>query len=319
MQEKYNVFGEYLLLKKKKERILQIKAATSVQKFIRRHQARKNIENRRVTARKQWATFVINTKLAGKTIGPETSRAIDNGGILVDKIWERYHCKAPGKFALVNPSYNTINSNHMSPLINIENKKKKTHDVYFNSSSSGSSKIMGEKHSLIDKSKHSFSTPLIMSDNLFHRFSDNAIINGSEEIFKDDSLILPLRKTTCSFYVNRSMPHLRPNRRNNKKKKQRKKIKIARSSKKVLSPLIQDNHQYFHNQILQPSDLMDNHINYTVQKPMPKYTLGELKGMRNLIAKRQRKVANRHDLFHKHGLNKRRLKHGTLQLDHLLL
>ena len=52
---------------------------------------------------------------------------------------------------------------------------------------------------------------------------------------------------------------------------------------------------------------------------MPKYTLGELKGMRNLIAKRQRKVANRHDLFHKHGLNKRRLKHGTLQLDHLLL
>ena len=41
--------------------------------------------------------------------------------------------------------------------------------------------------------------------------------------------------------------------------------------------------------------------------------------MRNLIAKRQRKVANRHDLFHKHGLNKRRLKHGTLQLDHLLL
>ena len=243
----------------------------------------------------------------------------------MDKIWERYHCKAPGKFALVNPSYNNIiNSNNMSPLINIENKKRKTHDGYFNSSfssSSSSRKIMGEKHSLIDKSKHAFSTPLIMSDDVFHRFSDNAIINGSEEIFNDDSLILPLRKTTCSFYVNRLMPHLRPNRRNNnKKKKQRKKkTTIARSSKKVLPPLIQDNHQYFYNHILQPSDLMDNHINNTVQKPMPKYTLGELKGMRNLIAKRQRKVANRHDLFHKHGLNKRRLKHGTLQLDHLLL
>ena len=180
---------------------------------------------------------------------------------------------------------------------------------------------MGEKQSLIDKSKHAFSTPLIMSDDVFHRFSDNAIINGSEEIFNDDSLILPLRKTTCSFYVNRLMPHLRPNRRNNNKKKRQRKKKttIARSSKKVLPPLIQDNHQYFHNHILQPSDLMYNHINNTVQKPMPKYTLGELKGMRNLIAKRQRKVANRHDLFHKHGLNKRRLKHGTLQLDHLLL
>ena len=82
-----------------------------------------------------------------------------------------------------------------------------------------------------------------------------------------------------------------------------------------------DDHYHSKNveEILQPSDLMDNHINNTVQKPMPKYTLGELKGMRNLIAKRQRKVANRHDLFHKHGLNKRRLKHGTLQLDHLLL
>ena len=79
--------------------------------------------------------------------------------------------------------------------------------------------------------------------------TSDVLLDINEEIFNDDSLILPLRKTTCSFYVNRLMPHLRPNRRNNnKKKKQRKKkTTIARSSKKVLPPLIQDNHQYFYN------------------------------------------------------------------------
>ena len=44
----------------------------------------------------------------------------------------------------------------------------------------------------------------------------------------------------------------------------------------------------------------------------------EMQGMRHLVAKRQRKIANRHDLFHLHDRNKRRLDKGVHYLDRLL-
>jgi tetratricopeptide (TPR) repeat protein len=278
--------------RKKKERILRIKAAIRLQKCIRRHQARKNIETRLTTAKKQWATFVINTKIVEKNIGPETSRAISNGGLLVEKIWQQYKCEAPGKFALIKPSYNSLDSSHRYFSHKEESKINNSDTIYDTNNT------------------HSFLSPLVMSDNIFNNTSDSAIIGGSEEMLKEESLILPLKKTTCSFYVNRSMPHLRP-------RKRKKKKKLVYTSTKTLPPLIHDHHQYFNSQILQPSDILKDSVR--IKKPVPQYTLGEVRDMRALIAKRQQKVATRHDLFHKHGLNKRRLRNSTRKLESLLL
>eukprot|EP00943_MAST-04B_sp_MAST-4B-sp1_P002123 g2123.t1 len=134
--------------------------------------------------------------------------------------------------------------------------------------------------------------------------------NDADEMLKEESLILPLKKTACSFYVNRSMPHLRPKRR---------KKKFVYTSTKTLPPLIHDHHQYFNSQILQPSDILQEKNSVRIKKPVPQYTLGEVRDMRALIAKRQQKVATRHDLFHKHGINKRRLRNSTRKLESLLL
>ena len=118
------------------------------------------------------------------------------------------------------------------------------------------------------------------------------------------SLILPLKKTSCSFYVNRSMPHLLKQKKKNRKRERS--IPLERYCllcKKV---------RYVTGS--EGSELKDYKLRGMTVSEEP-----EMQGMRHLVAKRQRKIANRHDLFHLHDRNKRRLDKGVHYLDRLLV
>ena len=100
------------------------------------------------------------------------------------------------------------------------------------------------------------------------------------------------------------MPHLL------KQKKKIAKRKVY-SSRKVLPP-ISKKVRYVTGS--EGSELKDYKLRGMTVSEEP-----EMQGMRHLVAKRQRKIANRHDLFHLHDRNKRRLDKGVHYLDRLLV
>ena len=246
------VFRHYVRTKKV---ILRRRSEASVilQKYARRFLKRGLIAQLMETVQKHWAKLIINREIVDRPLGPDTERAIaEGGGRLVETIWKRYPCTHLGKI----------------------------------------------RQSAIEED-----VPKVVSPNTLRKYALKDYKSpGSHPSRETRSKILPAVRSSPSSYYLSFKPETNALGAGRNLTKSVSLPQVRRPNKKIIT--------FSPHQLLKRHNAVYNEQRVAVAQQMHR--------IKTVIDQRQRRLANRHDLFDKHSQVHRRLKKERVQLAKLL-